>query len=109
MKIDYKNMSTTVLKNFNNGEGQLNAKLHVDELNKILYGVLPKGSSIGLHTHETSSEIIYILKGNGLIICDGEDEIVNPGSLHYCKKGSSHTFINNGEEDIEFVAVVPNQ
>ena len=36
-----------------------------DELKKILYGVLPPFSSVGLHTHETSSEIIYILKGEG--------------------------------------------
>ena len=109
MLIDYKNMTTTVLKNFNNGEGELHAKLHVDELNKILYGVLPPSSSIGLHTHETSSEIIYILKGNGLIICDGVEEKVCEGSLHYCKKGSNHTFINNSNENIEFIAVVPNQ
>ena len=109
MIIDYKNMATTVLKNFNNGEGQLNAKLHMDELNKILYGVLPPSSSVGLHTHETSSEIIYILKGEGLIVCDNQEEKVSEGSLHYCKKGSSHTFINNSDKDIEFIAVVPNQ
>ena len=45
----------------------------------------------------------------GVIICDDKEEKVSEGSLHYCKKGSSHTFINNSDKDIEFIAVVPNQ
>ena len=109
MNLDFKNIKETEIKNFYNGEGSIFAKMHVDELNRIMKGRLPAKSSIGLHTHNTSSEIIFILEGEGIIICDGIEQIVGPGSVHYCKKGSSHTFINPNNKDIVIYAVVPNQ
>ena len=81
----------------------------VDELNRIMKGSLQKGSSIGLHRHETSSEIVYILSGNGKAICDGVEEELRAGDCHYCKKGSEHTVMNIGDEELVFFAVVPNQ
>ena len=109
MKIDFENIKETEIKNFYNGECSIFAKMHVDELNRIMKGRIPPHSSIGLHTHENSSEIIFVLEGEGIIICDGVEEKVSKGYTHYCKKGSSHTFINNGNEDIVIYAVVPNQ
>ena len=41
------------------------AQMHTDERNKILRGVLAPGHSIGYHIHDTSSEIIFFLSGNG--------------------------------------------
>ena len=71
MLIDFSKMEETVIPSFLGGEGALLAKMRTDELGKILHGVLEPGSSIGLHTHETSSEIIYILSGTGKVIYDG--------------------------------------
>lgn len=109
MKIEFEKIKESEIKNFYDGEGSIYAKMHVDELNRIMKGRLPAKSSIGLHTHSSSSEIIFVLEGKGLIICDGVEQIVGPGSVHYCKKGSSHTFINPNDEDIIIYAVVPNQ
>lgn len=109
MKVEFEKMEATILKNFNGGEKEVKAFMHIDELNKVFKGVLIPGASIGMHTHTTSSEIIYILKGNAKVICDGKEEILKAGDCHYCKKGSSHTFINDGTEDVEIFAVVCNQ
>lgn len=108
MIIDFSKIETTVFKNFRGGEKNTAANMFVDENNKIMHGVLEAGASIGLHTHEDNSEVIYILEGNGKILYDGEYELLEKGSCHYCPMGHSHSLINDSEKDLVFFAVVPN-
>ena len=103
-KSDFKDIP-----NFKGGEGIFRAAIVSDERNKILKGILPPAASIGLHTHDTSSEIIFILSGSGETVCDGLVERVSAGDCLYCKKGSAHTLMNDGKEDLIFYAVVPEQ
>lgn len=107
--IDLNKLSETVIHNFYGGEGDTVARMFVDDKNKIMKGKLAPGYSIGMHCHETSSEIIFILSGVGTVVLDGEQEILTTGTCHYCQKGQSHTLINNGAEDLVFYAVVPQQ
>ena len=79
-----------------------------DEI-KIMHGRLEPGSSIGLHSHETNSEVIYVLSGTAEFIYDDGTETVSAGECHYCPKGHSHSMMNNGDEDLIFFAVVPEQ
>lgn len=109
MKIDFSAMEETVIPRFLDGEGVIHARMRVDELGKIMRGRLDPGSSIGYHTHESSSEIIYILAGTGKVLYDGEYEPLEPGDCHYCPKGHAHSLINDSEGPLEFFAVVPNQ
>lgn len=109
MMIDFEKMEETRIPNFKGGQKDTIAKLHVDELGKIMYGRLEPGASIGLHTHETSSEIIYILSGKADFLYDEGMEEAAAGGCHYCPKGHSHSMINNGAEDLVFFAVVPEQ
>lgn len=109
MILDYSAMETTHIPNFLGGDGMIHAQMRVDELGKILKGVLDPGSSIGYHTHETSSEIIYILSGTGKVKYDDGEEPVEAGQCHYCPKGHGHALINNSDGPLEFFAVVPNQ
>jgi len=85
------------------------AKMVVDDKNKIIVGNLIPGATIGKHTHETSSEIIYILEGHGISHVDDEETRVGPGFCQYCPKGHSHELINTGTKDLVFFAVVPEQ
>ena len=94
---------------FKGGIGELNARMRTDENGKIMFGRLKPGNSIGLHTHDTSSEIIYILEGEADYIYDGKEEKALPGNAHYCPKGHSHCMINNGDKDLIFFAVIPEQ
>ena len=109
MIIDYNSMEETVMPNFLGGEGEIRAKMFVDERNRILHGVLEPGCSIGYHTHDTSSEIIYVLSGAGKVKLEDGEEPVRAGECHYCPKGRSHSLINNSEGLLEFFAVVPQQ
>lgn len=109
MVINFKNEKATVIPNFKGGEKVLFAKMFFDGNNRILHGVLESGATIGVHTHETNSEIIYFLKGRGKVLYDGEYEKVEEGMCHYCPKGHTHSLINDSDSDLEFFAVVPEQ
>ena len=107
--IDFSTIPESVLPAFKGGEGELRAHMIADDNNRILYATLAPGHSIGLHTHDTSSEIMYFLAGKGTVTTGGVSETVAAGLCHYCQKGSAHTLINDGEEDLVFFAVVPQQ
>ena len=109
MIFDLKTEKETVLPNFKGGEKHFNAKMHDDGLNRILHGRLVPGATIGIHTHETDSEIIYFLSGTGYVLYDGDKLPVEPGVCHYCPKGHTHGLFNDGNGDLVFFAVVPKQ
>ncbi len=109
MIIDFNTMESSVIPNFKGGEKELTAKMFWDGTNRILHGVLAPGASIGEHTHENNSEILFLLKGEGTIIQDGAPSPLLPGQCTYCAKGHSHSLKNTGNTDLEFYAVVPNQ
>ena len=61
--LKFQEMPDTVLEHFKGGEGSTITKMFADDLNRIFIGRLQPGCSIGLHTHDTSSEVIYVLEG----------------------------------------------
>ncbi len=107
--IDFHTMQEAVMPNFKGGEGSFAVKMFNDDCNRIMHGRLVPGSSIGLHCHDTSSEIIFILSGVGTAVLEGKEEILTAGQCHYCPKGQTHTLMNQGTEDLIFFAVVPQQ
>ena len=107
MLIEFDKMETTVIPHMRGGEGEMIVRMFVNEDTKIMYGRLTPGSTIGLHTHDTSSEIICILSGTGKVLCDGAYEPLSAGSVHYCPKGHEHSLINDSDGDLTFFAVVP--
>ena len=109
MLIDFSAVETQVIPSFLGGEGEIHAQMHADGLNRILHGILPPGSSIGYHTHETSSEIIYILSGTGKVKVEGGEEPLKAGDCHYCPKGHTHSLINDSDAGLTFFAVIPEQ
>ncbi len=109
MILDLPNMPETAMPNFKGGEGVTYARMFFDGQNRVMLGRLPAGSSIGLHTHETSSEIMHVLSGTARVIMDGGEEIVYAGQTHYCPKGHTHTTLTHGAEELVILAVVPEQ
>ena len=73
---------------------------------KIIPTKIHPGGSIGLHKHETSDDINYVLSGTGKAICDGQEEILKVGTCHICKKGSQHSIENIGNDDLVLLTVV---
>ena len=142
MKIRFDEMEVTVLPQFKGGEKEFAANMFFDgtnrifrgtlvpgATNRIFRGTLVPGATIGMHTHDDSCEVIFILEGNGTIVemapqlqsqdhssqelPTQSDEVVIPvsaGDCLYCPKGHSHSLRNTAEEGhLVFYAVVPKQ
>ena len=116
MIIDFRKMDITVLPNFKGGEKEFAANMFFDGTNRIFKGKLVPGATIGMHTHEDSCEVIFVLEGCGSIVekePGAEKETVSPvkaGDCLYCPKGHSHSLMNTAEEgNLVFYAVVPMQ
>lgn len=109
MILDFNKMEETVIPNFKGGEKSTAAKMYFDGKNRIMKGRLIPGATIGMHKHETSSEIVFILSGKGKMLYDEGDEDLSAGQCHYCPKGHTHSLVNNSSEDLVFYAVVPEQ
>lgn len=108
MLIDFKAIEPDAVKNFHGGEKDTVRQMFADENNRIMIVTLVPGASIGLHTHEPTSEIAYVLAGKGKAVNkDGTQEELLPGTCHYCPKGDGHSVINDGEETLVLFAVVP--
>lgn len=106
MLIDFRAIQDQKVTGMNGGKGEITAKMHVGQCGKIISSKLAKGSSIGLHTHTTSDDINYVIAGTGKAICDGREELLAAGTCHVCKKGSSHSIVNTGHDDLVLITVV---
>ncbi len=113
MMVRTKNEQTVEFKCIRNGNGEA-------EMRKILnneaelYGkgrlfnhmVLAPGRTIGDHTHTGDNEIFYFIKGTGLYNDNGTQVRVQPGDTAICNDGECHGLINDGEEALEFIALI---
>lgn len=110
MVIRQADIEISHLENFKGGEKHLEAKMFFDGTNRILINArLIPGASIGMHTHEDSCEVIFILEGRGSLLEDGTKKEVQAGDCLYCPKGGSHSLVNDSGSDLLFCAVVPQQ
>lgn len=109
MIIDFDKQNEQQLDAFKGGEKYYCMKAFSDERNKIMLGRLVPGASIGVHTHESDSEIIFVISGEGKVYYDGKYETVCAGQCHYCPMGHQHSLINNSNSDLIFYAVVAKQ
>lgn len=107
MKVEFGAMEETAIPGFKGGEGVTHARMFADGRNRIMRGRLEPGCSIGLHTHEGSSEIVYVLSGTGKALYGGGEEASGSGRLSLLPGGHAHSLINDGTQTLEFFAVVP--
>ncbi len=100
MLIDFKNIEEGKISNFHGGEKDVFFKAFDGDNKRIMLTRMISGSSNGLHKHETNSEIIYVISGEGEAYTDGVKEALKPGVATYCPLGSSHEIKNTGKEDL---------
>ena len=108
-----KQEQTVEFKCIRNGKGE--AEMHKILNNaEELYGkgrmfnhmILAPGRSIGEHQHVGDNEIFYFLKGSGLYSDNGTPVRVFPGDTAICSDGESHSLVNDGDEPLEFIALI---
>ena len=107
MLIDFNEISENVIPNMNDGEGEVIAKMDVNECGRFVQCIIPPKSSIGPHKQLSNDDINYIISGEGIAICDGVEESLKSGVCHICPKESTHSIINDGDEDLVFFTIVP--
>lgn len=108
MNYDFNFMEQKMVEGFKGGHGHLLSRIVSEGNNKFLILKFPAGASIGLHAHEADCEVVYVLKGSGIAICDGQEQNLSEGVCHFCPKGSSHTIIA-GRDGLELFGAVIEQ
>ena len=105
MRIDFNAIPETAFSNLNGGTGDITAKIAASDQGRIIPCRIHPGGSIGLHRHETGSELCYVLYGSGVARCDGKDEPLSTDVCHICPKGNEHSITNTGFADLVLLAV----
>ena len=65
-------------------------------------GIMPK------HTNMVEHEQ-YVLRGKACISINMDVFTVKAGDVVFIPEGAPHWYVNNGDEDFEFLCVVPNK
>lgn len=70
---------------------------------------IERGGFVGMHGHPYEHEI-FILNGNGIAKeASGQEEEMNPGDFFLIEPDIEHTFINTGDEPLEFICCIPEK
>ena len=107
MTINWEEIPEQAMTNFQGGDGITWIRAFSDGMNRIMLVRIQPGCSIGMHTHETNSEIFHVLSGTARVVMDGKVEYIPAGEVHYCPKGHSHSLINNSDADLVVLGVIP--
>ena len=106
MLIDFSQIKEVKIPGMNDGTGEMSARMYMDEQGKIIPTTIHSGGSIGLHKHPTSDDINYVISGTGKAVCNGQEEILNAGTCHICKKCPEHSISNTGSDDLVLLTFV---
>ena len=66
---------------------------------------LKAGDNSKKHSHNDSEELIYILSGTGILAINDETSRIKKGDFVVIPKGAPHFLENDGEEQIEILAI----
>ena len=72
----------------------------------LAYAVLKPGTASQPHVLKGSSEVYYILQGEGRIHIEDESADVRAGQAVYVPPGSTQHIQNSGGEDLKFLCIV---
>lgn len=70
----------------------------------VLMSLLPD-EEIGEETHETSDQILCIVKGEGKAIIEGQESPIAKHSVVFVSANTLHNIINTGEEDMKLYTI----
>jgi quercetin dioxygenase-like cupin family protein len=73
-----------------------------DGAERLVAGVVtfPPTSDSQPHAHAVEEEILYVVRGRGALVCNGETHELEPGSFVFVPPGIEHFVRNEGEEPI---------
>ena len=106
MLIDFNELKEMTFPGMNDGTGMMTARMYNYENYLIIPTAIHPGGSIGNHAQNSGDDLNYIISGTGTAVCDGVEEELRPGVMHICPKGSEHSIINTGEDDLVMLTII---
>jgi quercetin dioxygenase-like cupin family protein len=70
--------------------------------------VIQRGGGMPAHTNTVEHEQ-FVLRGHACISINNQIYQVNAGDVVFIPEGAPHWYQNNGEEDFEFLCIIPNK
>jgi quercetin dioxygenase-like cupin family protein len=70
--------------------------------------VMKRGGFMPNHTNTVEHEQ-FVLRGHASISINGELFTVNAGDVVFIPEGAPHWYVNNADEDFEFLCIIPNK
>lgn len=67
---------------------------------------LPPGASIGMHQHQQEDELFVIVRGRGVLDDGAVRTVVTAGDAILTGRGEAHAIANDGDTDLEIIAVI---
>jgi mannose-6-phosphate isomerase-like protein (cupin superfamily) len=109
--VDAFALQSSVVEADHNGRGPIQFRRAYDR--RDLRGIadfvdatlVPPGSSIGVHRHERSLEIYFVVRGSPLVTIDGRPHRLGPGGLCLVHPGGSHGLVNDTTADVAILVV----
>jgi mannose-6-phosphate isomerase-like protein (cupin superfamily) len=78
--------------------------------NVFLVEIFTQGGATPPNEHATAHEFFYVLHGQGIAVCDGEETPVQKGDALLVKPGSTHVVRNTGDSKLYTLTVMtPNE
>lgn len=68
----------------------------------VIMSVNP-GEDIGLETHHSEDQVLYLLSGNGKVLLNGQESDFNPGDCVLVPAGVEHNFTTVGNEPMKII------
>ena len=106
MRIDFNQQESMTIPGMSGGKGALSARMFNNDAYRIIPTAIHPNSSIGSHVQESGDDLNYVISGTGVAVCDGAEEALEPGVMHICPQGSTHSIRNTGDEDLVLLTIV---
>lgn len=74
----------------------------------LRYFRIKKGGYSPKHNHPYEHEV-FVLNGNGKLFIDGVEKDFEKNYFIYVPSDKEHQFTNIGDEDLEFLCIIPNK
>ncbi|HHS49512.1 MAG TPA: cupin domain-containing protein [candidate division Zixibacteria bacterium] len=68
--------------------------------------VVAPGGHTPFHSHKSEHEL-FVLSGKGKALYDGGEKQISAGYFVFVQSGELHGFVNDGEDDLVFLCMVP--
>lgn len=68
---------------------------------------LKPGAKMPFHKHGNCEHLQYYLKGKGKVRMGKKDIDVNQGDALFIPSGVPHSYLNTGDDDLQFLCIVP--